>query len=74
MFLLSYRNDASGLKQKELGSTSIRYPWSRRRFIGTISLSHLGLSVCTGGTHETPLVSPQSMKQHANHIESPLKI
>jgi hypothetical protein len=74
MFLLSYANDASSLKQTKLGSTSIWYPPSRRRFTGTTSLSHLGLQSCTRGTHETPLVSPQSMKQHANHVESPFKI
>jgi hypothetical protein len=43
MFLLSYANDASSLKQIELGSTSTRYPPSRRLFTRTTSLNHLGL-------------------------------
>jgi hypothetical protein len=74
MFLLSYANDALGLKQTELGSTSTGYLPSRRCFTGTTSLNHLGLQSCTRGTHETPLISPQSMKQHANQVESPFKI
>jgi hypothetical protein len=74
MFLLFNANDASSLKQIELGSTSTRYPPSRRLFTGTTSLNHLGLQSCTWRTHETPLVSPQSMKQHAIHVESPFKI
>jgi hypothetical protein len=74
MLLLFYANDASDLKQTKLGSISTWYIPSRRHFIGTTSLNHLGLQSCTGGTHETPLVSPQSMKQHANQVESPLKI
>jgi hypothetical protein len=74
MLLLFYANDASDLKQTKLGSISTWYTPSKRRFTGTISLSHLGLQSCIGGTHETPLISPQSMKQHANQVESPLKI
>jgi hypothetical protein len=70
--LMTYPDDALGLKHTKLGSTNTGYLFRHRS--GTSNLSLLGLQSCIRGAHETTLVLfPLSARQHLEEVESPFK-